>query len=90
MVSIYGFTERKARPSIILSLLHNICECVRHLTVTDIGRIDKLQVITDKLDEIYLRNKHTKAYMAFKDFYSNKKTTGVNINDFLILYNFLY
>ena len=28
-------------------------------------------------------------YMAFEDFCSYKRTTGVNINDFLILYEFL-
>ena len=28
--------------------------------------------------------------MAFEDFYSYKRTAGVNINDFLIQYKFLY
>ena len=28
----------------------------------------------NKLDEIYLFDEHTKAYMAFKDFYSFKRT----------------
>ena len=47
----------------------------------DIEQTDELQVITDKLDKIYLCDKHT---MTFKDFYSHKRTARVNINDFLV------
>ena len=46
----------------------------------DIGQTDRLwvitdglQVILDKLDEIYWCDKLTMAYMAFKDFYSYKR-----------------
>ena len=30
------------------------------------------------------------SYMAFKDFYFYKKTAGVNVNNFLVQYEFLY
>ena len=39
----------------------------------DISQPDGLQDITYKLDEIYLCDEHTMAYMAFKDLYSYKK-----------------
>lgn len=35
----------------------------------DIGREDGLQIITDKVDEIYLQDENTGAYMQFKEFY---------------------
>ena len=45
------------------------------------GWTEVLWVMIDKLGEIYLSDKHTMAYMAFKDFYSYKRTAGLNIND---------
>ena len=36
----------------------------------------RLQVIMDKLDEIYLCEENTMAYMALKDFHSFKRTAG--------------
>ena len=76
--------------AVFFSLPQNICEYVQHSSITDIGLIDRLWVITDKLDQIYLLDKHTMPYMTFKDFYSNKRTAGVNMNDFLVWYKFLY
>ena len=49
----------------------------------DIGLTDRLQVITDKLDKIHFCDKCTMAYMAFEDFYSYKRTAGVNMYEFL-------
>ena len=88
MFSLHEFTKRKMGPSCILSLLQNICECVRHLAITDTGQTEGLWVITDKLDKIYLRDKHTMAYTAFKEFYLYKRTAGVNINNFLVWHEF--
>ena len=53
----------------------------------DYGR--QIYLLTDKLDEIYLRDEHTMAYMAFKDFHSNKMTAGVKINNFSVWDEFL-
>lgn len=61
--------KEKQGPEIFLTLSTNICECFQHIVVTDIGREDSLQIITDKLDEIYLEDENTGAYMSFKEFY---------------------
>ena len=81
--------EEKQGPEVFLSLPQNIRDCVQHLAITDIGRIDVLWVIMDKLNEIYLHDKHTMAYMAFEDFCFYSRTAGLNINNFLARYKFL-
>ena len=81
---IMDLSKETQFPVAFLSLLLNIHECVQHLLIMDINQTDKLQVIMDKLEKIYLHDERT---MAFKDFYSNKRT-GMNINDFLCGKNF--
>ena len=78
--------KEKQGSAVFLSLPQNIHECVWHLGITDIGWTDELWVIMDNLDKIYLCDKHT---MAFKDFYSNKRTAGVNINKFLVQFSLM-
>ena len=53
----------KQGPAVFLTLPQNIGECVWHLATTDISYTDRLWVITNNLDEIHLRDRHT---MAFK------------------------
>ena len=43
-------------------------------TITDIDWTDRLRVIKDKLDDVYLHDQHAMAYTSFKGFYSYKKT----------------
>ena len=82
IVSIHRFTERKTGLRSILSLPYNICVCVEHLAITDISQTDGLWVVMDNLDKICTRNKQTIAYIALKDSFSYKRTTGRNINNF--------
>ena len=60
------------------------------MSIADIGQTEGLKLITNQLDEIYLRDPNTSAYMAFKESYSNKRDIGININNFLVNYEFLY
>ena len=90
MIAFIGSTKRKLDPLVFFALSQNIRECVRDLSIADIDRAEGLKSVTDKLDEIYLRQPNTHAYIAFKDFYSYKRDIDVKINDFLMRYEFLY
>ena len=50
----------------------------------------RIKIITDKLDEIYLQEPNTSWYMTFKEFSTYKRAFGININDFLVRWKFLY
>ena len=68
--------KEKQDLSVFMSLPQNIHECVRHLSVS---RAEGLKLITDKLDELYLQDLNTSAYVAFKEFYSYKRNIGVDM-----------
>lgn len=83
-------SEEKKGPAVFLTLPPNIRECVRELPTSDIGGRDGLKILIKKLDDIYLKDEHTRAYMTFKEFYTYKRSSGTSINDFLVRYEFLY
>ena len=56
----------------------------------DICGAEGLKIIMDKLDEIYLQDPNTSTYIAFKKFYFYKRDIGININNFLVHYEFLF
>ena len=60
------------------------------MLIAGIGRAEGLKLIIDKLNEIYLWDLNTSVYMAFKEFYSYKRDISININDFMVLNEFLY
>lgn len=78
----------KQSPAVFLSLPPNIWACIQHLAITDISRGDGLKMITDKLDKICLCNMNMLAYMACKDFYSHRRMTRTNINNFWYVTSF--
>ena len=79
MVSVQRFAERKIGPrSIFVTASEHMWMCSTFGTNSQ----------TDGLDEIYFCDEHTMVFMEFKDFYSCKRTSGVNINYFLIWYEF--
>ena len=83
------YTEfEKQGMAVFLLLPQNICECVRCLLIADITWAEGWKLIINKLDEIYLGDLNTSAYMAFKDFHCYKRNIG--INKFLVHCEFLY
>ena len=68
--------KEKQGLAVFLSLPQDIHKWVWHLVIMDIDWV--------KLDKIYLHDKHTMAYTAFKVFYSYERTARVNINDFFV------
>ena len=63
----------KKGPAVYLSLNKNTREAVRNLTITEISGGDGLDKIIERLDEVYLADKNTRAYDAFQSFYKCKR-----------------
>lgn len=82
--------KEKQNPAVLLTLSTNIRECDWYIDVTGIDWKDDLQLIILNLDKIYLSYENTRAYMAFKEFYSYRSASGTNITDFFVWNEFLY
>ena len=82
--------KAKQGPAVYLSLTGRARECVRDLTPEELSANDGVKAITDKLDAIFKKDKNTRAYMAFKEFYDHKRTQGVSITDFIVRFEYLY
>ena len=89
MNAVYSSTKRNIESGCIF-VFTTERKCIRNLLIVDIGRVEGLKVITDILNEIFLRNPNTSAYIVMKKFYSYKRDIGENINVFLVRYKFLY
>ena len=63
------FTDSKAEkhgPAVYLMLTGRARDAVRELNAADIGKADGLDKIITKLDSVFLKDKNTRAYLAFK------------------------
>ena len=60
--------KKKRGPAVYLSLTGCYRDKVRDLTVEEIGSNEGVKKITDKLDEVYLKDKDTQCFMAFESF----------------------
>ena len=67
---------KKKGPAVYLSLQKKAREAVRNLTIAAISAEGGLKTITDRLDEVYLADKNTRAYEAFQTFYKCKRESG--------------
>ena len=77
---VTDLSVEKQGPAVFLSLPPNIRECVRELQATDIAKAGGVKVITNKLDTIFEQDEDTRAYLTFKEFYSFKRNSGMNIS----------
>ena len=87
------FTELekvKQGPAVYLILKGNAREAVRDLKPEEIGAAGGVKKITDKLDQLFLKDINTQTYLAFKDFYNYRRPSGVSITEFLVHYEYLY
>ena len=66
----------KQGPTVYLTLTGRARDAVRELKPVDIGKADGLETIIRKLDAVFLKDKNTRAYVAFKEFYSYKRRPG--------------
>ena len=81
--------KKKRGPAVYLSLTGCYRDKVRDLTVEEIGSNEGVKKITDKLDEVYLKDKDTQCFMAFESFYNYRRASGVNITEFLVDFGYL-
>ena len=66
----------KKGPAVYLSLKKETREAVRNLSVAEISAEGGLNKIIERLDEVYLADKNTRAYDAFQKFYKCKRESG--------------
>ena len=81
---------KKRGPAVYLSLNKKVREAVRSLSVEQINNDNGLKAITDRLDEVYLADKNTRAYTAFQNFYKCKRESGETFEQFIIKFERLY
>ena len=81
--------KKKRGPAVYLTFKASACDKVRNLTIEEIGAEDGVKKITDKLDEVYLKDKDTQCFMAFESFYEYRRASGVNVTEFLVEFGYL-
>ena len=81
------FTEldkKKMGPAVYLSLSGKLRDAVCELNPADLSKDEGLKLITDKLDAIYLKDRNTRAYLAFRIFCNYRRTSGMPMPEFVI------
>ena len=73
-----------------LSLKGKAREYVRGINENDICSDTGFDCILAKLDEIYMKETDTRAFLAAEDFISYQRESGGDIRDFMIHYDYLY
>ena len=87
---LYTDLDRKKRgPAVYLTLHGHARDCVRDLTPGEIGADTGLKTIVDKLDKTFLKDKDTQTFITFETFYSYRRSSGENITDFIVHFEYL-
>ena len=86
-------TETKAEKlglSVYLALKGQARDVVRNLKPADIGTATGYDLLIKELDRVYLKDNSTQAFVAFKDFYEYKRSSGQNFSEFIVEYDQRY
>ena len=67
---VTDFPKTKLGPVVYLNLKGKARESVRNMKAEDLGKEDGIDQLIQKLDDIYLKDESTRAYLAFKKFYN--------------------
>ena len=78
------YQKLKRGPTVYLSLAGKARDAVTDIDVEAIGKDDGVDIIIKKLDEVFLKDKNTLAYMAFKTFYNFRRTAGMSMQEFIV------
>ena len=81
--------KEKQGPALYLSLKGKAGECVRVIPLDAVGSNDGFDKLITCLDKLYLKDENTRAFIAFQEFYTYKRTSE-NITDFLAHFEYLY
>ena len=82
--------KKKRGPAVYLTLEKKVKQAVSQLTPAEISTEDGLQLIIQKLDDVYLADKSTRAYTAFQKFYLCKRDGGESFEDFIVRFEDKY
>ena len=84
------YSEAKRGPAVYLSLVGKARDAIREIPAANLANAEGVKTITDRLDQIYLKDKNTQAYMNFKDFYEYRRSQGETFNQFIVEFEKLY
>ena len=82
--------NKKKGPAVYLSLKNKAREAVRNLPIEEISAEGGLKTIIDRLDEVYLADRNTRAYEAFQRFYKCKRDSGETFEQFIVRFERMY
>ena len=84
------YAAERRGPAVYLALTGKAREAAREIPANDLAGADGVKTITDKLDEIYLKDKNTQAYQNFQEFYQYRRASGETFNEFIVQFEKLY
>ena len=87
--SITKLIKKQLGGMLYLSLKGKAREYVRGINENDICSDTGFDCILAKLDEIYMKETDTRAFLAAEDFISYQRESGGDIRDFMIHYDYL-
>ena len=82
--------KKRQGPAVYLCLSGKARECVRDIQKEELGANDGVDKIVAKLDTLFEKDKDTQTFLAFNEFYEYRRSSGVNIVEFLVHYEHLY
>ena len=82
--------KKKLGSAIYLSLKGKARDAVRELKPQDLNADDGFDIVICKLDSVYLKDETTRAFCAFQEFHSYKRSKGENFSDFIVKWEHLY
>ena len=81
--------KKKRGPAVFLTLNDAAKLCVRDLTADQVGANNGVKTIIQKLDKVFLKDKDTQTFITFETFYSYRRSSGENIRDFIVHFEYL-
>ena len=82
--------KKKQGPAIFLNLHGKAREIARKIAPAVIGGDDGVTQIINKLETFYLKDKNTRTFLAFREFYNLRRASGTSITDFLVTFETLH
>ena len=90
MAAIYRYRKKKLGPAIYLALDGKARDVVRDIDKTKLASDTGADEIIKILENTFLKDENTRAYLAFKSFYNFRRTAGMTIVEFITMYEKLY
>ena len=82
--------KKKIGPAVYLSLEGKAREVVREIDYAKLASDEGYAEIISALDNVFLKDKNTRSYLAFKSFYNFKRSSGMSIVEFVTSFEKYY